>query len=143
MSTRNTIKECRMPITAQDLVQVARQATQEIDAEGLLKLREQGMPIVDVREPGEYAAGHLPGAVNIPRGVLEFEVDDHPAVNFVRDPALTHRDKPLVLYCRTGGRSALAAEALQRLGFAQPLSLQGGFNRWTSESRQVETGVAA
>ncbi|MFN3887944.1 MAG: rhodanese-like domain-containing protein, partial [Aquabacterium sp.] len=74
--------------------------------------------LIDVCEPAEFAQGHVPGAVNIPRGVLEFEVDGHPAVNCVKDPALSHREAPVVLMCRSGGRSALAADALRTLGFA-------------------------
>lgn len=130
-----------MPLTANDLVMKAKQKVEEVDAERLLALQSQGLPIIDVREPTEYAAGHLPGAVNIPRGVLEFEVDGHPAVNCQRDPALSLRDQPLVLYCRSGGRSALAADALRQLGFRTPLSLRGGFSGWTAESRPVETEV--
>lgn len=124
--------------TAQQLVAEAKARTREITAADLPPLKDRGVPVIDVREPAEYAAGHLPGAVSIPRGVLEFEVDGHPAVNGERDPALAHRDRPVVLYCRTGGRSALAAEALQRLGFAQPLSLAGGFTGWVDAGGQVE-----
>jgi rhodanese-related sulfurtransferase len=124
--------------TAQQLVAEAKARIREISAAELRSLRDGGVPVIDVREPAEYAAGHLPGAVSIPRGVLEFEVDGHPAVNGERDPALAHRDRPVVLYCRTGGRSALAAEALQRLGFAEPLSLAGGFTGWVEAGGQVE-----
>ena len=124
--------------TAQQLVAEAKTRIREITAADLQPLNDRGVPVIDVREPAEYAAGHLPGAVSIPRGVLEFEVDGHPAVNGERDPALAHRDRPVVLYCRTGGRSALAAEALQRLGFAQPLSLAGGFTGWVDAGGQVE-----
>jgi rhodanese-related sulfurtransferase len=124
--------------TAQQLVAEAKARIREITAADLQSLKDRGVPVIDVREPAEYAAGHLPGAVSIPRGVLEFEVDGHPAVNGERDPALAHRDRPVVLYCRTGGRSALAAEALQRLGFAQPLSLAGGFTGWVDAGGQVE-----
>ncbi len=125
--------------TAQDLVMEARQSIREIDAETLLQLQASGAPVIDVREPGEFAAGHIPGAVNIPRGVLEFEVDGHPAVNCVRDPVLSHREAPVLLCCRSGGRSALAADALRRLGFAQPLSLAGGLMGWVGTHRAVES----
>ncbi len=127
-----------MRTTVQELINQARSRIKEIGGSELLKLRDGGCPIVDVREPAEFAAGHIPGAVNIPRGVLEFEIDGHPAVNCVKDPALAHRDQPIALYCRSGGRSALAAEALKRLGFVEPLSLAGGFNSWTQEHRAVQ-----
>ena len=131
-----------MTLTAQDLVATAISNIREIDADQLLALQSGGVPVIDVREPAEYAAGHVPGAVNIPRGVLEFEVDGHPAVNCQQDSALAHRDQPVVLYCRSGGRSALAAEALQRLGFSEPLSLAGGFIRWAAAAREVVNGAA-
>ena len=126
--------------TAQDLVLDAKKRIREIGQDELLALQQRGVPVVDVREPAEYAAGHIPGAVNIPRGVLEFEVDGHPAVNCVKDPALAHRESPIVLTCRSGGRSALAADALRALGFAEPLSLAGGFNGWTAAGRVVVQG---
>ncbi|MBW8366943.1 MAG: sulfurtransferase [Arenimonas sp.] len=126
--------------TAQQLVSEAKSRVREIDAAQLLALQASGVPVIDVREPGEFADGHVPGAANIPRGVLEFEVDGHPAVNGVRDPALAHRDRPVVLYCRSGGRSALAAEALLRLGFAEPLSLAGGFLAWSEQARDIAGG---
>jgi rhodanese-related sulfurtransferase len=127
-----------MPYTAQDLVAQARAAIEEIDAPRLLDLQASGMPVIDVREPEEFLAGHLPRAVNIPRGILEFQVDGHPALNFKIDPHLSHRREPVILYCRTGGRSALAAEALKRLGFERPLSLAGGYMHWLETGGAVE-----
>lgn len=126
--------------TAQDLVLDAKKRIREINHEELLALQARGVPLVDVREPAEFAAGHIPGAVNIPRGVLEFEVDGHPAVNCIKDPALAHRESPIMLACRSGGRSALAADALRVLGFAEPLSLAGGFNGWSAAGRDAKSG---
>lgn len=127
-----------MSYTAQDLVAQARAVIEEIDATHLQQLRANGTPVIDVREPSEFAAGHLPGAFNIPRGLLEFQVDGHPAVGSGADPHLAHRRAPVILYCRTGGRSALAAEALKRLGFDRPLSLAGGYLAWVEEGLPVE-----
>jgi rhodanese-related sulfurtransferase len=123
--------------TVQDLVAAARKQIREVTAAELLALQEVGAPIVDVREPDEFADGHLPGAVNIPRGLLEFEVDGHPAVNYETAEALSHRERPVVLYCLSGGRSALAAEALKRLGFASPVSLAGGILHWADAGHPV------
>ena len=95
---------------------------------------------MDVREPAEYLEGHIPGAINIPRGVLEFQVDGHPAVNCQQDPALAHRGSALVLCCRSGARSTLAADALRQLGFAEPLSLVGGFSGWLAAAGAVTAG---
>lgn len=124
--------------TVQDLVAAAKGRIREIDHAELEALLAKGVPLIDVREPGEFAEGRIPGAVNIPRGMLEFEVDGHPAVNCLKDPALAHRNAPVVLSCRSGGRSALAAAALRELGFAEPLSLAGGFAGWTAAGRAVE-----
>ena len=111
--------------TAADLVADARSRVREIPPQPF-GARVADRVLIDVREPAEFEAGHLPGAVNIPRGVLEFQVDAHPAVANVADPALAHRGRPVVVYCRTGGRAALAADALQRLGFRDVCSIAGG-----------------
>ena len=120
-----------MTLTASDLVADARRAIREIGPEQFSASAE-GCILIDVREPAEYDTGHIAGAVNIPRGVLEFQIDSHPAVANVRDPALSDRNQSLVVYCRTGGRSALAALSLQRLGFTDVRSIAGGISDWTA-----------
>ena len=126
-----------MAKTAADLVAAARSRIRELPP--TQAQTELGRCVlIDVREPAEFAAGHVNGAANIPRGVLEFQVDAHPAVANVVDPALSHKDQPVLVYCRTGGRSALAAEALKRLGFDRPLSLAGGWLRWVEAGGEVE-----
>jgi rhodanese-related sulfurtransferase len=124
--------------TVQEMVAEAKARIREISPEEARRLQARGVPVVDVREPAEFAEGHLPGAVNIPRGVLEFEVDGHPAVDCTKDPALGHREQPVILNCRSGARSALAADALRRLGFSEPLSLAGGFVGWAGAGLPVE-----
>lgn len=124
-------------LSVQDLVTTAKSRIREITAVELRALQDAGAPVVDVREPDEFADGHLPGAVNIPRGLLEFEVDGHPAVNYATAEALSHRERPVVLYCLSGGRSALAAEALKRLGFTSPVSLAGGILHWADAGHPV------
>lgn len=117
-----------MARTVQDLVAEARGRIEEI-APG--QLAAQGDCIlIDVREPAEYAQGHLPGAVNLPRGVLEFQIHAHPAMACTASQALAAPDRALVLYCLTGGRSALAADSLQALGFTRVRSLAGGLTAW-------------
>lgn len=126
-----------MSLTVRDLIAAARTRIREIQPSQLLELQRHGCPVVDVREPEEFAEGHIPGAVNIPRGLLEFEVDGHPAVNFEAAEALSHRERPVVLYCLSGGRSALAAEALLRLGFVSPVSLDHGILGWADAGHAV------
>lgn len=111
-----------MAITAQDLVAAAKQQIKEIDT-ATAESQLHNSLILDVREPDEFAAGHLPGAVNIPRGVLEFKISSHPAFQ-------GQQDAPIVVYCQTGGRSALATQALNQLGYEKAVSMAGGFKAW-------------
>lgn len=122
-----------MSMTPPQLVAEAMAQIKQIDIPGTSTHLAEGSAVIDVREPGEYLVGHLPGAVNIPRGVLEFKIADH--------AALTNKDLPIVLYCKTGGRAALSAVNLQRMGYAQVRSLTGGFDGWVSGGQKVETEV--
>ena len=117
-----------MTTKADDQIEIREVTTREV-----LHIQRFGDPIVDVREPEEFADGHIPGAVNIPLGRLEIEVDTHPAVVAREGEARSLRERPVVLYCLSGGRSARAAAALQRLGFANPVSLAGGILAWTGD----------
>jgi rhodanese-related sulfurtransferase len=93
--------------------------------------------IVDVREPGEWAKGHLPGAVHAPRGLLEWFADPaSPAAMPVLAAAKSGR---VVVTCASGGRSLLAAETLMRMGYPDVASLAGGFNAWQAEQLPVST----
>src|SRR6185437_2046418 len=76
--------------------------------------------LVDVREESEYAKDHLPGAIHLGKGVIERDIEDR-----VPDHAA-----PMVLYCGGGFRSALAADNLQKMGYTQVLSMDGGVRGW-------------
>jgi rhodanese-related sulfurtransferase len=84
--------------------------------------------LVDVREESEFAAGHVPGAVHIGKGVIERDIEAK-----VPDP-----HTPLVLYCGGGFRSALAADALQKMGYTNVISMDGGWRVWTQQGLPVE-----
>ena len=88
--------------------------------------------LVDVREDREWDAGHLPGATHLGKGVIE------------RDIEVTFPDKntPLVLQCGGGFRSALAADALQKLGYTNVVSLEGGYRGWIERGLPVVTEQA-
>lgn len=90
---------------------------------------------MDVREPDEFAEGHIPGARNYPRGFLEVRAD---LEHYKRDPALADRSQKIVLYCGGGHRSALAAKVLVEMGFTDVLSLKGGWTEYTSRGLPVE-----
>jgi rhodanese-related sulfurtransferase len=84
--------------------------------------------LIDVREESEYARGHLPGAVHIGKGVIERDIEQK-----VPDSAA-----PLVLYCGGGYRSALAADALQKMGYTRVISMDGGWRGWNDAGFPVE-----
>jgi rhodanese-related sulfurtransferase len=127
-------------LTVQQLIDEARTRVREVRPRELaMLLRQAAIPVVDVREPEEFEDGHIPGAVNIPRGLLEFEVDGLPAVAFRTEEALSHRGRPILLYCLSGGRSVLAADSLRRMGFVMPMSLAGGFLGWADAGQPVSS----
>jgi rhodanese-related sulfurtransferase len=115
--------------TAHDLVTAAKSRVQEVpvtEAEAAIRNADV---LVDVREADEYAAGHLPGAVHISRGMLEFK--------FSANPALQPRDLKVVLYCKTSGRAALCATALHDMGYLNVQSIAGGFDAWAAAGKPV------
>jgi len=88
--------------------------------------------IVDVREEDEYADGYIPGAINIPRGLIEFRI--WKKVGF---PDAVDTNKRLTLYCATGGRCALATKSLQELGFTNVVSADMKFEDWVKAGHPV------
>ncbi len=83
-------------------------------------LRSKDIQLADVREKDEWSAGHIPGAVHVPKSFLEQWVEDR----------VPDKRKTTVLYCAGGVRSAMAAETLEKLGYTDVISMSGGFNRW-------------
>ena len=115
--------------TAHDLVAAAKKRVLEVpvaDAEQAIRAADV---LVDVREADEFAAGHLPGAVHISRGMLEFR--------FSAMPSLQARDIKIVLYCKTSGRAALAGAALQDMGYLNVQNIAGGFDAWVAAGMPV------
>ena len=127
-------------ITAKELCGKAKANVKEANTEELQKAIERGARVIDVREPAEYSQGHIREAVNMPRGVLEMQLNQHPDVAGYDDALERISEKPLYLICKTGGRSALAAESLQRLGFNNFYSVDGGMTAWQEEKRPVVAG---
>lgn len=107
------------------LVDAAKQQIQEVNVADLKRMQQSGEPftLVDVREREEQARGTIPGAVAIPRGVVERDIDQ----------ATTNKAQPLVIYCAGGARSALAALNLKQMGFQKVMSLAGGYSAWEKE----------
>lgn len=109
--------------TPQALVGEAKAAITEIDVTAAkIKIAAGEVVVIDVREPEEHQAGAIDIAIHLPRGVLEFKLGT------VQE--LANKSAPVLLYCRTGGRSALAAHALQKLGYTDAMSMAGGYEAW-------------
>ena len=98
-------------------------------------LQDTDVLIVDVREPQEFAQGHIPGALNVPRGTLEGAADQ--GYKHRVQTLCDAQTRDVVLYCATGGRSAMAAKTLQEMGFTRATSLAGGIEMWAAEGLPV------
>ena len=90
--------------------------------------RGERFMLIDVREESEFSKDHLPGAVHMGKGVIERDIE-------LRVPDL---NTPMVLYCGGGFRSALAADNLQRMGYTNVISMDGGFRGWKDAGLAVE-----
>jgi rhodanese-related sulfurtransferase len=111
--------ECCQKLITEARASVNELSWAEAEAAGI-----EGGWLIDVREPQEFAQGSVPGAINIPRGLLEFSIDKQPCFKGLDEQALMRQQ--MLLFCGTGGRSALAAQSLSRLGFSQAYSVRGG-----------------
>jgi len=118
-----------MAVTPHDLVVEAKSQIKEVSTADALSLLGK-RTIIDVREYDEFAAGHLPGAINIPRGVLEFKIG--------MVPECANKDGAFLIYCRTSGRAALSTVQLQKIGYTNLISIAGGFEAWNNENRPTE-----
>jgi len=104
-----------------------------ISAQALLERQARGdtsLFVLDVRTPKEYAAGHVPGAVNVPYDQVAAQLAEIP------------KDKDVVLYCHSGRRAGLAAEVLEANGYTKLEHLQGDMQAWVQDGRPVEGGDA-
>jgi molybdopterin/thiamine biosynthesis adenylyltransferase/rhodanese-related sulfurtransferase len=110
-----------------DLLAQAKREIREVDTAAADEARRSpGTVVLDVREPDEYDQGALPGAVHIPRGHLESQIESK----------VVDKSTPIVVYCAGGVRSAFAAKTLQELGYENVVSMAGGFGRWKDEGRE-------
>src|SRR3954452_20400000 len=115
-----------------DLLAAAKSQIVEVDtATAEEQVQRPGTVVLDVREPDEYDQGALPGAVHIPRGHLESQIEAR-----LPDP-----DAPVGVYCAGGVRSAFAAKTLEELGYRDVVSMAGGFGRWKDEGRPWQVPV--
>lgn len=123
----------KQPFGLMDFVRAAKSCITEIspaDLKAKLDAKEDFL-LVDVREPGEFAQGHIGGAHLVPRGMIEASADTSYSKHY--PPLSGARDRQVILYCATSGRSAMAAAVLQMMGFKNVLNLAGGYSRWEAE----------
>lgn len=114
----------------QALVKDAKTRVKEMDVAQLKSLQASGekITLIDVREDGEWNAGHAAGALHISKGLIERDIE----------AKVTQKDTKVVLYCHSGSRSALAADALMKMGYSNVFSLAGGITAYNSAGLPTE-----
>ena len=112
------------------IVNDAKTRVKEMDFREVKRRIDAGekLTLVDVREDNEWARGHLPGAVHLGKGVIERDIEQ----------AVPDQSAPLVLYCGGGFRSALAADNLQKMGYTNVISMDGGWRAWVEAGYPTE-----
>jgi rhodanese-related sulfurtransferase len=112
------------------LVKDAKSRVKEVDYKEIKKRIDSGekLILVDTREDLEWAKGHVPGAIHMGKGVIERDIEN----------AIPDHNAPVVLYCGGGFRSALAADNLQKMGYTNVISMDGGWRAWTEAGFAVE-----
>lgn len=118
--------------TFRDLLAAAKSAIAEVNTDGAAAAIANGAIVLDVREPDEYDEGALLGAIHIPRGHLEAQIEGR----------IIDKQAPIVAYCAGGVRSAFAAKTLAELGYTNVLSMEGGYGRWKDEGREWKAPVS-
>ena len=120
--------------TAAQLVQEAKQRVENLTVDQVAsELRQGTVTLIDIREPAEQQTGTIPGAIHAPRGMLEFYAD--PTSPYHR-PEFDPKGR-IILHCASGGRSALAADTLQQMGYTNVAHLDGGFKAWEAAGQSV------
>lgn len=113
-----------------DLVAEAKREVPLLQVKDVQEKIERGeaFTLIDVREADEFQAGRVPKSRNIPRGILEMEMERH----------FKDATQPVILYCAAGGRSAVAAQVLKNMGYENVSSMEGGFETWRRLGLPVE-----
>lgn len=126
----------KVETSLKSLVAGAKLHIVEVDVkEAASRLAQGSARALDVREPAEYNKGTIKNALHVPRGMLEAKADKEYEG---RDPELQDRQQALLIICKSGSRSALAAASLKQMGFSNVASIAGGFEAWEKEGMPLE-----
>ena len=112
-----------------DLLTATKQEIREISTADAAAARAEGAVVLDIREADEFEQGSIPGAIFLPRGHLEGQIENR----------ITDKNAQVIVHCASGVRSAFAAKTLAELGYTDVASLEGGFNKWKDEGRDWST----
>src|SRR6266480_311141 len=112
-ASREILRQARKRVPEWSVAQVHDALEQKKDG-------DQNIALIDVREKNEWNEGHIPGAIHVPRGYLELQVEE----------AVPDKSKKVVLYCAGGVRSLMAGATLQQMGYRDIISMAGGFGQW-------------
>jgi len=114
------------------LVDDAKSRVRQCNVQDVKRKLEAGekFHLVDVREESEWAAGHLPQAVHMGKGIIERDIETK----------IPEHDAEIILYCGGGFRSALSADNLQKMGYTRVISMDGGYRGWTEANLPVKKG---
>lgn len=112
-----------------NIVNDARTRIRELTVADVMRKRQEGQDfiLIDVREESEWKAGHLPGAIHLGKGIIERDIEK----------TVPESSKEIILYCGGGYRSALAADNLQKMGYSNVWSMDGGFRGWKEADGDV------
>ncbi len=126
-----------MLVNPSDLVAKAKATIKECSVADVHSCLGADTLFIDIREPVEFQRGHIPGAVHLPRGMLEFDLHNVVARNR-KNMNVPPEEQPIVLYCGTGGRSALAALTAEALGYKDVKSMNGGIVAWAEARHPID-----
>jgi len=128
------------PPIVSDYVAAARKTIKTVDMAGYLAAvkNPNGAILLDIREPEEFAAGHVPGALHIPRGLLEFQI--YAKLGY---PKQVDTNNTIYVQCRTGGRATLATADLKKIGFKNPVAVIMNWDDWVKAGNPVEKQQAS
>lgn len=121
--------------SAADLVKEAKQQVKNLTPQQVQEELASGKAtLIDIRESEEFRNGVIPGSVHAPRGMIEFYAD----ASLPYHKPVFDKDKRLILHCASGGRSALATQTLQQMGYDKVAHLDGGINAWKEAGLPVQ-----